>query len=768
MIDRHIMGFGAALRAGLLGSIAMVAVAGSGAAAQTGPGAPAAVAADDAAAGDGTTAAEIIVTANIAFRNRTEDPNPVLSFDLEYFQRFEPVSVGEMLKRVPGVTFTSDVLEYDGVQLRGLPPGFTQVLINGRRAPGGNADRSFFVDRIPAELVERIEIVRAPRADQPSDGIAGTLNVITKEATSFEGGFAKAGALINEDGKVRPSAAIAYAAKVSDTTSVWAALNYQQRRNPKKKVSLRFGDETTGPFDETNDEFDNTELQTDTRDGTDFSGNAELSTEVFGGKLRLGGFFVDTDRDEDETSLTFEGPDLDPDGAEIQAERISQQTYALTADGQFPLGPGELGLAAGWSGFRENSDVTTLEGDTVAEAELDGTETLKIKDDEFSGTLYYSFGADSDFKLKAGVDLLAKTRRGANRAFDDEGEEDGPAAGAIFRIRENRYDPYLRVTFTPVETVTVDAGLRYEITRRTVTSNIANGTDDSASARYNTQSLNPSLHLRYAPSAADQFRASVARTVRRPNYDLISPYEQEESPGDDDITIGNPTLRNERAWGIDAGYERRLGRNGIVGVNFFYRKISDLTELVATGVASPAGGQVVQPRNIGSGKVWGMEVDLSAPLTLFGMDDTGVFANYTYLDSETTDPFTGEKRRFNNQPHHVYNVGFIQTVRSVDASFGASLSGRSAASESNFDETIELTYRPDLEAFIEKRLGKNFVLRFTASNLLDRTKREVFRKYDGDSFAEILENRAAGDIDEFEVERERAGRLFQVTLRAAF
>src|SRR3546814_8252959 len=90
-----------------------------------------------------------------------------------------------MLKRVPGATFTSDVLEYDGVQMRGLPSGFTQVLINGRRAPGGEADRSFFVDRLPAELVERIEIVRAPRADQPSEGVAGRSDEHTSELQSL-------------------------------------------------------------------------------------------------------------------------------------------------------------------------------------------------------------------------------------------------------------------------------------------------------------------------------------------------------------------------------------------------------------------------------------------------------------------------------------------------------------------------------------------------------------------------------------------------------
>jgi outer membrane receptor protein involved in Fe transport len=726
------------------------------------------VAAQETATGGGPTdvqaqesAADIIVNGNIAFRNRTEDVNPVLSYDLEYFQRFEPVSVGEMLKRVPGVTFTSDVLEYDGAQFRGLPPGFTQVLINGRRAPGGEADRSFFVDRIPAELVERIELVRAPRADQPSEGVAGTLNVITKEGATFDGGFAKAGALINEDGGVRPSGALAYAGKLGESTSFFGALNYQERRNPKQKVSLRFEDEPTGSRNEADPAFTDREDQTDTRDGTDISGNAEISTQFAGGRLRVGGFFVDTNRDEDETSLTYELDDdvLELDGAEIQRERIEQQTYAITADGEWPVGPGKLGLAGGWSAYKEHTVTEVDEGDTVAEAELVEGATLDIDDSEYTGTVYYALGT-GDVKMKAGIDLLFKTRDGANPSFEiDDGEtEDTTAPGAIFRIKEDRYDPYLRFSFArgPLD---VDAGVRWEMTRRDTTS-------DDGSARYEDDSVNPSLHLRYAATTDDVFRASVARTVRRPNYDLISPYVQTESPGDDDETIGNPALRNEKAWGVDVGYERRLGARGILGVNAFYRDITDLTELVVIGDTED--GQQFTPQNIGDGQVWGVEVDFSAPLTLFGMADTGLFANYTYLDSKTIDPFTGEERRFNGQPHHVYNVGFIQTVRSVDASFGATVSGRSASLESNFDETVELTYNPDLEAFVEKRLGENFVLRFTASNLLNRTKRETFRKYDGDSLGEILDARADGDIDEFEMEREQSGRLFQVTLRAAF
>lgn len=728
------------------------------------------VAAEHVAPAEPTDAPDIIVNGRLTFRNRTTDVNPVLSYDLEFFQRFEPVSVGDMLRRVPGVTFTSDVLEYDGVQMRGLPPGFTSVLINGRRPPGGEADGSFFVDRIPAELIERIEIVRSPRADQPSDGIAGVLNVITKEGASFQGGSLRAGALINEDGGVRPSAAAAYAGTMGQT-SFWLGLNYQERRNPKEKVSLRFGDIVPDNAGVTDPEFDNTELQDDTRDGTDISGNFEIATPIgAGGLLRFNGLFVDTDRDEDETSITFEGANLDLDEVEIQRERISQQTYGLGMDGRLPIAGGELGFAAGWNAFRENTRTEVDSGDTLADAELDEGELLDTDDNEYTGTLSYAFGAPSA-RFKFGVDVLRHERDGTQDAFEfDNGAVDPDSLiGNIFAVRENRYSPYARLTLTPTPTVTIDAGLRYEITRRTVTGRYLNadeGVDETSRDSYNTENLNPSLHIRYAPTAFDQFRLSVARTVRRPDYDLISPVTQLESPGDDDTTTGNPLLRNQTAWGVDVGYERRLPGNGIFGVNFFYRDISDLIELVA--IADNGDGSDYTPRNIGDGRVWGVEFDLSTPLGFIGLPDTGFFANYTWLDSETRDPFTGQDRRFNNQPHHVYNVGFIQNLRSINSSFGASLSGRSTAVESNFDEIVRLSYSPDLEAFVEHRIGRNFVLRLSAQNLLNRTKREYFTKFDGDSLAEVLENRANGDVDEFEIERERSGRLFQVTARFAF
>lgn len=146
-----------------------------------------------------TALEEVVVTGEPAMRNRTDDVVPTLSYDLDYFQRFEPLTAGDALKRVPSVTFLSDVLESDGVRMRGLDSAYTQILINGERVPGANLDRSFFVDRIPAELIERVEVVRSSSANRSGDAVAGAINIVLRDALSLDGGYIRLGALHWED-----------------------------------------------------------------------------------------------------------------------------------------------------------------------------------------------------------------------------------------------------------------------------------------------------------------------------------------------------------------------------------------------------------------------------------------------------------------------------------------------------------------------------------------------------------------------------------------
>jgi iron complex outermembrane receptor protein len=64
--------------------------------------------------------------------------------------------------------------------------------------------------------------------------------------------------------------------------------------------------------------------------------------------------------------------------------------------------------------------------------------------------------------------------------------------------------------------------------------------------------------------------------------------------------------------------------------------------------------------------------------------------------------------------------------------------------------------------FVEKRFGNSFTLRAVASNLLDSSKDEIFNKFatTGDQIAR--------DFDEYELETEEAGPVFQIVARYAF
>ena len=177
---------------------------------------------------------KIVVTGSPVFRNRTESVSPQLEYGGLFFQQFEPTSVGDMLKRTPGVSFSSDVGEYDAPQMRGLGEGYTQVLINGKKVPGSSSDRAIFVDRIPAEMVDRIQIIRSPSAAQDSQGVGGTINIILKDGASFDGGSVKIGGLKADDGTVKGNASFGYGGNTDDMSWTLSAI-FQQRYVNKTK-----------------------------------------------------------------------------------------------------------------------------------------------------------------------------------------------------------------------------------------------------------------------------------------------------------------------------------------------------------------------------------------------------------------------------------------------------------------------------------------------------------------------------------------------------
>jgi outer membrane receptor protein involved in Fe transport len=744
-----------------------------------------------AATADTVELTEVVVHGEITYRDRTDATAPTLGYDLEYFQRFEPLTVGDMLKRVPSVAFVSDMLEYDGVRLRGLDPGYTQVLINGKKVPGSGADRSFLVDRIPAELVDRIEIVRSASANRSGDAVAGAINIVLRDAYEFDGSYVRAGVLTFGDGEIKPTLGAVTSLKLGEGRLLLGA-NLQGRHNPKEKRSDR--------FDAPGGDFSDTELQDDVRDGTDYSANASFVTE-FGasGKLSLDGVYVHTDRTETEHSLEYNDPAAfdrvhllsDND----QFEEITQDNGSLSLGLSFDGLGGRNGIDVGWATFRDdtlNTEEETGYDDDESPPAFDGREGTRTLSETRDGELSVKLAHERKWggaTVEFGVDWQHKRREGelAVSEVESDVETGGLPAYADFErtdsvITERRVDPYVMVS-GKADRLHWEAGLRHESTQSRVD---ADGDD----TRNDYGVLLPSAHLRWSLANDDRVSLSLARTVRRPGFDMLLPVLLEGEFGDNDF-IGNPELAPETAWGIDLGYEHRIGRRGIVGINVFQRRISDLIERVNTGAASDEaigdfeddveefleenpGADETTPgfpqfdpdsfvytvANVGEGRVWGIEFDLSTPLTALGLEHTGVFLNATWLDSDVADDLG--RRRFNDQARSVLNVGFIQDLPAWGGAFGLSYRKQGDAYSRVLAEEVRTTYGADLEGFIVKRFGERLSVRLVGSNLLDASKDEQFHKFD------TLGDQLDRDYDEYELETERSGRVFQLVARYAF
>lgn len=83
----------------------------------------------------------------------------------------------DVLRRIPGVTVSGTAGRNAQISMRGLGSGYTQILVNGERAPVG-----FSIDTLAPDVIERIEVLRAATAEYSTESIAGTINIVLRQA----------------------------------------------------------------------------------------------------------------------------------------------------------------------------------------------------------------------------------------------------------------------------------------------------------------------------------------------------------------------------------------------------------------------------------------------------------------------------------------------------------------------------------------------------------------------------------------------------------
>ncbi len=122
---------------------------------------------------------EVVVTATLTEQKSNTVPVPVTVITSEEIKAGGLVKLTDAIAELNGAAVTNYF--GNGLQLRGLDPAYTLILIDNEPVIG-RISGTFDLDRIAIDDVERIEILRGPAsALYGSEALAGVVNIITKK-----------------------------------------------------------------------------------------------------------------------------------------------------------------------------------------------------------------------------------------------------------------------------------------------------------------------------------------------------------------------------------------------------------------------------------------------------------------------------------------------------------------------------------------------------------------------------------------------------------
>ncbi len=248
----------------------------------------------------------------------------------------------------------------------------------------------------------------------------------------------------------------------------------------------------------------------------------------------------------------------------------------------------------------------------------------------------------------------------------------------------------------------------------------------------------PSASLKWTPTAKMNVRLSYYRSVNRPGFYEIVPYQ---IMGEEYMEKGNPNLKRARIDNVDLRWEWFPSATEQVLVGVFYKYLKDPIEQVfvaSDGKLGSGTDAYYTPDNLGNAKNMGFEIDVIKYIRHFG-----VKANYTYTHSSITtskrqyqqgsaeyEANVTQTRPLVNQAPHTANLSLLykDTQYGWNAQLAASYTGTKLALVSPFkdaDQWDRAMFGLDLSA--EKKFANGCSVFFKANNLLD-AKRERYLK----------------------------------------
>lgn len=614
----------------------------------------------------------------------------------------------DFVKRLPGVVTGGAPGEDKDARVLGMDKEYTRTSIDGVVLPDGGEKREFNLDRIPAALVDSVEVVRGRRADMEADGIAGQIEVKLKEIPQVPEWQLQSAIGGSSDGLFLYDASVAGGGMYSQGFGAQGGLT--SARNSNSKLKSKFG--SNGLLSETEDE---------TKRIDTYGALGDVLWQNDANAFHLKPLFLELDETKDKYKGKYKA-DGTLSGAETEVEDKTKKTYGATASWRHDfddLNGATLEVKTGHYRTTEIKDKTkhVLNGAGVEDLGKIETETEDKLDRITFGQVDFLLPTEIgglQNNWKTGVML-----RGRDRTKDKTKTKAGVVQANepkdIYGIEELVWGAYVLDEIDFSNGLIITPGVRFE--GSTLESSVADGTTGSGE----TFDILPSLPVHYQMTDTWSIDASVARLVNRPKFDMIIPQNS-------DSLLGNPDLDPEHAWAFDASATYETDDLQL-SFGVFHRSIEDLLETVDTGLINGDGDSVYQYQNVGDG--WTNGIILSQRVSLAALDmpvlnGFSLYSTQTFARSEVTTS-DGVKRAFKEQPRFFADIALEWTDPSerlvASAGLGYTAKVTTAGDDGNESRDAEL----GLDLALNYKLTDSYELYGLAKNVTgtDRVKRKT-------------------------------------------
>ena len=218
---------------------------------------------------------------------------------------------------------------------------------------------------------------------------------------------------------------------------------------------------------------------------------------------------------------------------------------------------------------------------------------------------------------------------------------------------------YGMIDVTFFEKLQIVGGVRRERDKTDVITRNPFKPDQTIVTKLHKNTWEPSINLKYSPVTDMNIRFGFSRTVSRPEFHELAPFEFTDVIGGSAIK-GNPDLRVALIKNYDFRWEWFLNNEDMIAISAFYKDITDAIE--------PTLQPTTQLResftNAKDAWLKGVEVELRKNLGFINrrLRHFAIITNYIYTDSETeVEPSAGFvpttfKRPLVGQPENTFNI----------------------------------------------------------------------------------------------------------------